>query len=293
MKRSPGINSRMSSYQYTSAKKAWKWTTGKIVAFSAVGVMSVALIYLESTSDGTATQPAVVENPTLSQLNTPSFDEQYQEFLKGGEKIISQETLDSLEKANTVSVPQQNTPTNTAGTTENSVTNRSVSRASDQPTITSTRGTTAANSSGRAETNTETRVENNLQPVQLSPTSNNRRDAATSNVTGRLEEIDPSEVNQASVPSASPDTEEINEVITEEFYIEEKISGTVSAASDRTPIAGVNISVKGTDIKTVTDSNGKYTITVPGDPLFRTLSYSYQDNRTEKGGSPWNRGSKY
>lgn len=41
------------------------------------------------------------------------------------------------------------------------------------------------------------------------------------------------------------------------------IYGIVSAASDKSPLPGVNVLLKGTTVGTVTDANGKYSITVP------------------------------
>ena len=49
MKRSLSAGSGMFGYHYGAKKTVWKWTTGKVIAFSAFGVMMAALIYIEST----------------------------------------------------------------------------------------------------------------------------------------------------------------------------------------------------------------------------------------------------
>lgn len=267
----------MSSYQNTSTKKAWKWTTAKIVAFSAFGILAIALVYLESAPDRVSTMEPVVERPAIKQEEPSSFDKQYQEFLKRGKKIVSEETLDSIERAETVAVTKQQAPKKNSDNADHS----SSVRKSKTPTAI-TQSTSPEDPTPRVET----RVENNLKPVQLSPASNNKQTAQTPNVTGSLEEIDPPEINTATSSVASKATDNSNEVITEEFYVEESISGTVSAISDRMPIQGVNIVVKGTSVKTVSDANGKYSITVPGDPLLRTISYSYQGKVTERDVAP-------
>ena len=57
------------------------------------------------------------------------------------------------------------------------------------------------------------------------------------------------------------------------------ISGTVSAASDQSPLPGVSVAVQGTSRGTATDANGKYTIqAVPGDVLvFRFIGMENVD----------------
>ena len=52
------------------------------------------------------------------------------------------------------------------------------------------------------------------------------------------------------------------------------ITGTVtSAVEGEGPIPGVTVQVKGTTIGTITDANGKYTLTVPANAT--TLIFSY------------------
>ena len=50
------------------------------------------------------------------------------------------------------------------------------------------------------------------------------------------------------------------------------VRGTVRAA-DQSPLPGVSISVKGTSIGTITDTDGKYSIAVPSDA--KTLVFSF------------------
>ena len=53
-----------------------------------------------------------------------------------------------------------------------------------------------------------------------------------------------------------------------------KISGTISDASTREPMPGVNVLVKGTTLGALTDINGKYTLVVP-DPANTVLIFSF------------------
>ncbi|MCS7020068.1 MAG: TonB-dependent receptor [Cytophagales bacterium] len=55
--------------------------------------------------------------------------------------------------------------------------------------------------------------------------------------------------------------------------VERRITGRVTAASDQSPLPGVNVVVKGTTIGTVTDADGKYAINVPDNAT--TLVFSY------------------
>ena len=58
------------------------------------------------------------------------------------------------------------------------------------------------------------------------------------------------------------------------FAQERTITGTVSSADDGSPLPGVNILVSGTtNVGTVSDVNGKYTIKVPAG--YETLEFSY------------------
>ena len=59
---------------------------------------------------------------------------------------------------------------------------------------------------------------------------------------------------------------------------ETTISGTVTAGDDRAPLPGVSILVKGTQIGTVTDSNGKYSVTAPD--ISPTLVFSFIGYKT-------------
>ena len=53
----------------------------------------------------------------------------------------------------------------------------------------------------------------------------------------------------------------------------QEVSGTVTASDDDNPLPGVNIIVQGTDIGTVTDVDGNYTLSVPS--LDETLVFSF------------------
>ncbi len=51
------------------------------------------------------------------------------------------------------------------------------------------------------------------------------------------------------------------------------VSGTVLDAADGSPLLGVNISVKGTTIGTISDPNGHYSIDAPGEDAIISFSY--------------------
>ena len=52
-----------------------------------------------------------------------------------------------------------------------------------------------------------------------------------------------------------------------------KVSGTVLSEEDRQPVIGASIRVTGTGVGTVTDANGKFTITCPQGKKMLTISY--------------------
>lgn len=54
---------------------------------------------------------------------------------------------------------------------------------------------------------------------------------------------------------------------------ERRVTGTVTSADDNSPMPGVNIIVKGTTVGTITDANGKYSISVPNRNA--TLSFTF------------------
>jgi hypothetical protein len=52
-----------------------------------------------------------------------------------------------------------------------------------------------------------------------------------------------------------------------------KVSGTVVSADDGQPVIGATVLVKGTSIGTITDTNGQFSITVPGGGKALVVSY--------------------
>ena len=56
------------------------------------------------------------------------------------------------------------------------------------------------------------------------------------------------------------------------IFQEMQVSGTVTSAEDNTPLPGVSIAVKGGTTGTVTDGEGRYQLTAPGNA---TLVFSY------------------
>lgn len=64
------------------------------------------------------------------------------------------------------------------------------------------------------------------------------------------------------------------------FAQDRQITGTVTDQSDGSPIAGVNIVVKGTGIGTATDGDGRFTLSVPSTSntlIFTFLGYATQE----------------
>jgi TonB-linked SusC/RagA family outer membrane protein len=51
------------------------------------------------------------------------------------------------------------------------------------------------------------------------------------------------------------------------------VTGTVVSATDQSPLPGVNVIIKGTDIGTITDVNGNYSLQVDGDGAILVFSY--------------------
>src|ERR687892_31956 len=58
-----------------------------------------------------------------------------------------------------------------------------------------------------------------------------------------------------------------------------QVSGTVTSATDREPLWGVAVRVRGTTIRTVTDQQGRYSLTVPADGVltFAIIGYRGQE----------------
>lgn len=277
MKRSTGLSSRMSSYDYPAKKNAWKWTPAKIAAFSMFGFMMMAIIYFESNSSRSSfeTPASVIDEPSFY-AETTDFDKEYQEFLKQGKKIVTEETIDSLKQLQSSTqavLPVSKAPPLNTRPSNNQSTPTTKSKA---PVQVPTRKPDIV-------------VENRLEQVELRPPANNSAPPSSLNkiTLGTLEEVSPTNTDfnfssQLEVESEVPE----DKTITEEFYIQETITGTIAAASDGSAIQGVTVTVKDTKRSSVSDSNGQYSIIVPGDPQHRTLQYSYDGNITERDVSP-------
>ena len=268
----------MSSYQYSAKKTVWKWTPAKIAAFSMFGIMMAALLYFESTSSRTSYEPVLVQEQRNAEAPITDFEKEYQEFLKRGTKIVSQETLDSLNALENTDTDQ--TPVEQPANPEVEELIPPV-QAKSRPVPKQSPTTSQPKVSSKSDQVPEN-IENKLQTVEdiSTPKSEKKED-----LIGVLEEVSPEEYS-AILNNSRTKKEEQAKVITEEFYVEETISGRIYALSDGSPLAGVRIIVKGTDVSTVSDSGGRYTITVPGDPEHRTIRYSYQDSFTERDVDP-------
>ena len=59
-----------------------------------------------------------------------------------------------------------------------------------------------------------------------------------------------------------------------------KISGTVTSAEDGAPVPGVSVSVKGTTLGIITNSDGNYTLTVPESA--KTLVFTFVGMMTQE-----------
>ncbi|GJM29370.1 MAG: hypothetical protein DHS20C17_20050 [Cyclobacteriaceae bacterium] len=259
----------MSSYHYSSKKTEWKWTPTKIAAFSLFGLVMVALVYFESTSNRNAYSEVVqIEEKPMPLAASSDFDKEYREFISSGQKIVTQATLDSinaveLNNLNPADELVLDVPKTPAPSSRKEQTNSSVE--------------TSSTESSAARPNPK------LDVVDLSPSPNITSSKGNSPVPGKLEEAEPIANSNQGRTFSQPDNDK---VIVEEFYTEETITGTVSALADGTLLKGVKITVSGTDKTATTDSNGRYSITVPGDPQHRTISYSYLGNTTERDVAP-------
>ena len=61
---------------------------------------------------------------------------------------------------------------------------------------------------------------------------------------------------------------------------ERKVTGTVTSADDNSPMPGVNVVVQGKTTGTITDVNGNFSITVPGNDavlVFSFIGYNAQE----------------
>ncbi len=280
MKRSTGLSSRMSNYDYAGKKSTWKWTPAKIAAFSMFGLMIGTIIFMESNSNRNSfeTPVLVIEEPSFS-IETSDFDKEYQDFLKRGKKIVNEETLDSIRQINTsatIRPPENNTP-----------------NLNNQPSKTPPEPIKKTPAPVHLPVQTpDVTAENNFELIEITPLVNNNTSSLNSGQnTNTIQE--PTIKSSNNLTTSTSDNLQVakagvddDKSITEEFYIEETITGTIAAAADRVPIQGVTVTVKGTNRKAVSDSNGRYSITVPGDPQHRTLQYLFRGNVTERDVSP-------
>jgi hypothetical protein len=290
-----GLSSRISGHQYPGKKPTWKWTPAKIAAFSMFALMMGTIIYFESNSNKSTFEAStqVIDEPSFS-LESTDFDKEYQNFLKRGKKIVTEETLDSLRQiqsstqAESSSSRATESPTTAAETSTNNTPSRN-NRTENNQSTPQTKSPAPINNSRKTQDRGV-----NLKSIERTQPATNRNpppsNLGRSNL-GSLEEITPPDeiisVDNSANKSGAVDSGVIeNNDITEEFYIEETITGRILAVSDGAAIQGVIITVKGTSRKAVSDSNGRYSITVPGDPQQRTLQYTFRGNITERDVSP-------
>ncbi len=62
------------------------------------------------------------------------------------------------------------------------------------------------------------------------------------------------------------------------------VSGVITSATDDSPLAGANVTVKGTTISVVADADGKYSISVPSDTVLVFSSFGYDNYEEAIGG---------
>ncbi len=278
MKRGTSISSRMSNYGVPDKKTAWKWTPAKIAAFSMFGLLTGSIVYFESGSDkiNLDSQTSVISQP-LSSIETSDFDKEYEDFLKRGKKIVSDGTLDSINQVQKL----------TQSKSQLQPTSPSISQ-KPRSTEPANRILVAPASKSKRSPN---RAENNLELIELIPPLNSSNSSLNqgqnvdaiqgSTYSGSSSITNSSKTTLAATAKINPDIS-----ITEEFYIEETITGSITRASDRTAIQGATIKVKGTSRSVITDAQGRYSIIVPGDPQYRTLLFSFRSNTTERDVSP-------
>jgi len=267
----------MSNYRYANKKSAWKWTPAKIAAFSVFGLMMAALIYFETTANRNVyDEPVQITQQPAPLAASSDFEKEYQEFLSKGEKIVPQEMLDSL---NAIETPEPELIETPAPASTNNPAARPTTQESSSTTPAARKPVIKSSAKSKPSTNQNNRLEITEQPAASEIRSSSRQDRAS----GTLVEAEP------VVPERNTTNRSNNasgKVIVEEFYTEETITGKVSSMSDGTPLQGVSISVNGTPHKAVTNQDGTYSITVPGDPQFRTIHYNYLGNVTERDVSP-------
>lgn len=277
MRKNTSFSSGMSNYRYPAKKSTWKWTPAKIAAFTVFGLMMVALVYFESTSNRNIyNEPVEIKQQPTPLAATSDFDKEYQEFISQGKKIVPQEMLDSLKAIESQFEP--NTSSSEPATSNATQPSSDIPKAQietpvpqvKQPVVTPT------------ERSESTESSRNQQKTTNLPSSSNAVRGPTQ-ITGELEEA---EVETPASRSLDKNIDADGNVIVEEFYTEETITGTISSMSDGTPLKGVAVSVNGTSNKVISDSQGKYSITVPGDPQFRTIRYTYMGNVTERDAAP-------
>ena len=161
MRKSTSFSSGMSNYRYPAKKSTWKWTPAKIAAFTVFGLMMVALVYFESTSNRNIyNEPVEIKQQPAPLAATSDFDKEYQEFISQGEKIVPQELLDSLKaieaqfESNTNrATPPASSTVQSSSAIPNSQTEKPVPQVR-QPVVTPTENT------GRTESSTNQKTPN-------------------------------------------------------------------------------------------------------------------------------------
>ncbi len=223
----------------------WKWTKTKIILFSVFGVFLLILLFTE----------AILFEP-FENLTGEYQDLDYMPDLY---------TTSDYSQIDTV---VNDLPPVATGSTGNSPVTRG----------TQSQTTNQRNEDPPATSNPPSRTVQEPTATEESVTEVRSPQLKVSDE-GEIVEVTQTPENTQQEESSDQET---SSTIEEQFYTPVTVTGVITSASDGTALSEVRISVKGTAISTLTDFGGKYAIAVPGNPLYRTLQFSYRGNVSER-----------
>ncbi len=227
----------------------WKWTKTKIILFSVFGVFLLILLFTE----------VILFEP-------------YEDLTGEYQDLDYLPDLYTSSDYSQIDTAVNNLPPVATGSTGNSPLIRGTQsqttnqRNEDPPASSNPPSRTVPERNATEESVTE------APPTQLRVSDE-----------GEIVEVNQTEVNSQQKEPPATETES---TIEEQFYTPVTVTGVITSASDGTALSEVRITVKGTAISTLTDFGGKYAIAVPGNPLYRTLQFSYRGNVSERNVQP-------
>ncbi|MDH3711889.1 MAG: carboxypeptidase-like regulatory domain-containing protein [Cyclobacteriaceae bacterium] len=224
----------------------WKWTKTKIILLSVFGVFLLILLFTE-----------VILFETYEDLTDEYQDLEYSPDLYSTSDYSQFDTIEV-----------NDLPPVATGTTGNSLVTRG----------TQSQTTNQRNEDPPATSNPPSRTIQERTATEESVTEARSPQLKVSDE-GEIVEVTQTTENTQQEESSEQET---SSTIEEQFYTPVTVTGVITSASDGTALSEVRISVKGTAISTLTDFGGKYAIAVPGNPLYRTLQFSYRGNVSER-----------